>query len=236
VNFGSGADSVGGSKTPQDTAEFFAYPTSVPTDAALATGEIALITGAAFVYEAVAADGEVLYVGVTDQIFRRLGEHLHRDAPWVWEAVTLRWSEYHSREVAETAERRRIVALMPRYNVTHNGRRLPADRMGHHTVYTSDAWARLGKVVRARREGMRQPQHRAARQAGFEVATWRALERGGGVEYPPEVLAAVDRVLDWPEGSHELVLAGGVPDPLTEEQLSARAVAAHREFTARRPA
>lgn len=197
----------------------------------LAEGEVALLTGASFVYQAFDADDELLYVGVTDSVFQRLGGHLTARSPWVNHAVRVKWAEYGSRELAEMVERRLIETLLPRFNVAHNGRRLPADRMGHRTVYPLAAWRRLGKVVRSRRESMRIPQKRIAPPARIELEVWRSIEAGDAVEYPRSVLTSLEYVLEWEPGSVEAVLAGGSPTLTDEDTLIQRAQAAHRQLS-----
>lgn len=72
-------------------------------------------------YRFFAENGELLYVGITNDPGRRWGQHAH-DKPW-WHEVTRAEIERHpDRPAALLAEKAAIVAERPRYNVLHLGR------------------------------------------------------------------------------------------------------------------
>lgn len=77
---------------------------------------------------------ELLYIGITNSIPRRLGQH--SDAkPWYADAATITVEHYPTRLDALAAEKRAIKAEHPKYNVVHNDR--PRAR---RPVATSDLW------------------------------------------------------------------------------------------------
>lgn len=76
-----------------------------------------------FVYRAYAADGCLLYVGVTSNLLGRLGDHARKrlgGSAWVWEAERIEWDMYEQRYEAERAETRLIQEFHPQYNVAAN--------------------------------------------------------------------------------------------------------------------
>jgi S-DNA-T family DNA segregation ATPase FtsK/SpoIIIE len=71
-------------------------------------------------YRWVGADDDVLYVGISDDPDRRIGQHV-QGKPWVEEAARVDIVEWHdSRAAALEAEERLIKLERPRYNVVHN--------------------------------------------------------------------------------------------------------------------
>jgi len=65
-------------------------------------------------------EGELLYVGITDDLERRWKDHA-KDKPW-WPEVASKSTEWlPSRSRALTVEAKVIRAERPRYNVHHNG-------------------------------------------------------------------------------------------------------------------
>lgn len=71
------------------------------------------------VYRALDAEGSVLYVGLSSQLWARIGKH-HHAAPWWPDAVDLDWAIYPTRREAENAERRLIRQHRPPWNVAGN--------------------------------------------------------------------------------------------------------------------
>lgn len=71
------------------------------------------------VYRCYGAGDELLYVGVTGQLGKRLGAHAEK----IWflevQVITLEW--YESRESAERAESVAITYEHPKHNIRHNG-------------------------------------------------------------------------------------------------------------------
>jgi len=80
------------------------------------------------VYWAYGDDGELLYVGLTNDWPRRWREH----GPMAWEVKRLEFEWFLSREEAEPRERQAIIAGKPKYNSAH-----------HHDI---GAWRRLTEV------------------------------------------------------------------------------------------
>lgn len=70
------------------------------------------------------ATGVLLYIGITNSIPRRLGEHDERK-PWFAESVRATFEHHPSRAAALAAEKKAIKAERPKYNIVHNhGRRV----------------------------------------------------------------------------------------------------------------
>lgn len=84
-------------------------------DAADGTERVAL-------YRWIGRGGELLYVGISNDPDRRIGEHVE-GKPWVEEAARVDIVDwFDSRELALEAEEEMIKSERPRYNVVHNGR------------------------------------------------------------------------------------------------------------------
>lgn len=75
-----------------------------------------------FLYRWYHPDGTLLYVGITNDLARRCGEHAD-DKPWMQPGVRATVESYPSREAALVAEEHAIYREGPRWNVVHNGRR-----------------------------------------------------------------------------------------------------------------
>lgn len=194
--------------------------------APIASGEIPLgVPGESFVYFMYGADGDVLYVGVTDDLSQRIAGHA--TAAWRRSVRRIAWHKYASRVDAERAETYWIRELLPQFNVRDNGRRWMAATMGHRRPYDAEAWRRLGEVIREERMRMRWTQTAIARDAHVDVKYWRGLERGESTRHERELLESAERVLGWHPGSVESVLAGGEPNRLSEEERMERAHAEH---------
>jgi predicted GIY-YIG superfamily endonuclease len=65
------------------------------------------------------AAGALLYIGITNSIPRRLGEHDERK-PWFANSVRATFEHHPSRAAALTAEKKAIKAERPKYNIVHN--------------------------------------------------------------------------------------------------------------------
>jgi predicted GIY-YIG superfamily endonuclease/transcriptional regulator with XRE-family HTH domain len=197
-------------------------PKSLPSPCA--TGKIPLQHRTAYVYYAYADDGDLLYVGVTDDLFQRFAEHRNRGkSPWFASVGEVKWEQYASRQIAEYVEERQIRALMPRHNLQHNWRRMEADEMGLQFLPDSSAWQRLGQRFREERTRKRLAQRVVAQRCGTDIEDIRALERATRDWYSKAFLAAVETALDWRPGSVEAVLMGGEGQPYTEAELEERA-------------
>lgn len=75
--------------------------------------------GRTCLYRLYAADGALLYVGISRSALRRLGQHL-AEKPWAEEVArtTVEW--FDTREAAAAAEVAAIVTERPRHNIAHN--------------------------------------------------------------------------------------------------------------------
>ncbi|MBN1171898.1 MAG: GIY-YIG nuclease family protein, partial [Micromonosporaceae bacterium] len=85
-------------------------------------GEIKIRPEAAYVYIAEDVDGRVLYVGLTDDLGHRLGQHSSHHAPWYRLACRIRWELYPDRSAAARAEYAYIRQLDPVHNIVHKTR------------------------------------------------------------------------------------------------------------------
>lgn len=65
--------------------------------------------------------GELLYVGITNCVPRRMDEH-GESKPWFMNATRITLEHFASRGDAEAAELAAIITEKPRYNVRHTGR------------------------------------------------------------------------------------------------------------------
>lgn len=72
------------------------------------------------VYRAYDADDQLLYVGATGNLKRRMQQH-RKSAPWFGGAVRWSYGEYPTREAALAAEAEAIGAEHPEWNSTGNG-------------------------------------------------------------------------------------------------------------------
>ncbi|WP_214108879.1 GIY-YIG nuclease family protein [Acrocarpospora catenulata] len=194
----------------------------------VASGEIPLPRHGAnsYTYRIYDSRDEILYVGVTDDLFLRMVGH-RQSSPWWYSADRIAWDQYPTRQEAEIAERRAIRDLIPLHNVRDNGRRAFAAQMGHCRPYDGAAWKHFGEVLRSARETARRTQKSVAADARVAPAEYRALERGESTSYKRELLLGVEYALGWREGSIEAVLGGGEPTPLTEAEWAERLRRAH---------
>ena len=71
-----------------------------------------------FVYRVYDPERRLLYVGVTDDVERRLGQHRREGAPWMPEFYALRMESFATRTEAEAAETESIAIERPLWNVS----------------------------------------------------------------------------------------------------------------------
>lgn len=107
-----------------------------------------LATASHYLYRLLAADGELLYVGVTTDPHMRLSAH--RASEWGNEIADIAVSVFDSREAVLEAEREAIKAQHPKFNVLH--RSMPSSRV--RTVRVPDE---LWQVAQDTAWGRRQP-------------------------------------------------------------------------------
>jgi predicted GIY-YIG superfamily endonuclease len=83
--------------------------------------------------------GDLLYIGVTNRIPRRLDEH-HENKPWYHEVAQVKVEHLSDRDTALRTEKAAIETEHPKYNVVHNRgpHRVPSQRdEGVYTHITS---------------------------------------------------------------------------------------------------
>lgn len=71
-----------------------------------------------YLYRLAAADGELLYIGISDRWTRRMGQH-EASKSWFGDVASVSVQRFETREDALTAERNAIRSERPRHNVTH---------------------------------------------------------------------------------------------------------------------
>lgn len=103
-------------------------------------------------YRFFAADGALLYVGITMDPSRRWNEH-RSDKPWWSDVATVSVEKFPSRADVERAERDAIVSENPRHNRAGVPRPMPATRKrprGRGIYVSSEGVARLLGLSRQR--------------------------------------------------------------------------------------
>lgn len=78
-----------------------------------------LLAFTCYVYRVYDGRGILLYVGISENLGRRIGEHVTQ-SEWGGKARRVEWDEYLSRDVAEEVEADQIQALKPLYNKVSN--------------------------------------------------------------------------------------------------------------------
>lgn len=73
-----------------------------------------------FAYMFFGRDGELLYVGITDHVQRRMYQHAE-DKTWFEDISAVELATFASRKEARVAEAALIKAMRPTHNVLHNG-------------------------------------------------------------------------------------------------------------------
>ena len=69
-----------------------------------------------YVYRAYCRCGDLLYLGITYNLFQRFAAHRQNRPPWESRMVRLEWDLYPDRATAEAVERRLIRELHPVFN------------------------------------------------------------------------------------------------------------------------
>ncbi|MFI2663190.1 helix-turn-helix domain-containing protein [Micromonospora carbonacea] len=72
-------------------------------------------------------------------------------------------------------------------------------------------WQRLGRHIVRRREQLGLTQAAVHAAGGPSTATQRNLENGAQTSYRSSLLRQLERVLRWPDGTIDAILAGGDP-------------------------
>lgn len=86
-------------------------------------------------------------------------------------------------------------------------------------TYSADAWARLGKRIRAERERAGLSRHELAELAGVSPGSVQSAENGKKpASRWPQSLSAIERGLGWAPESVQAILAGDEPTPLPKRQ------------------
>ncbi|HZP55017.1 GIY-YIG nuclease family protein [Actinocrinis sp.] len=200
----------------------------------IAHGEIP-IAALGFVYYAYDADGDLLYIGATGNLARRIDDHRRTRAAWLPKTHRIRWEQYATRADADAVEERHIADLMPAYNIAGNAGRWEAEtRTADALAFVASskraAWESVAAAVRQARVAGRRSQTSLARDAKVSLVDVRAIERAERERYPRTVVQAVERSLGWDQGSVEQVLAGALPSVLSEAQRATLAIAEARHL------
>jgi len=74
---------------------------------------------ATHLYRAYTARGDLLYIGVAENLASRLRQH-RRDSSWYAKASCVEWETYPTRAIALELEAELIRSLCPPYNTVHN--------------------------------------------------------------------------------------------------------------------
>lgn len=74
--------------------------------------------------------------------------------------------------------------------------------------------ARLGRLVRQRRKGLKLTQAAVQEADGPSTATLRLIEGGKHTDFRPSTSEPLERILRWDRGSIDSILKGGDPTPI----------------------
>lgn len=87
-----------------------------------ATGRIEVLRSmdGCYVYQAFCRCGDLLYVGITNDLFSRMTGHRRTRAEWEVKMAAIEWSFYAKRAAAEIVERHLIETSHPLYNRVHS--------------------------------------------------------------------------------------------------------------------
>lgn len=179
-------------------------------DRPLDEGTLVIKPAGIFVYTVRDWADAIIYIGMTNDICRRMTAH-SRNSVWWPDAAGVTWELWPTRPRAAKREAELIKEHRPVWNIVLNG---PRPR----PTYERAAWLKVGETVRVAREARRETQTSLAATVGADVRLLRALERGEGNQCSVEVLAAVELALKWHPGSILAVLEGGQIDELTAEE------------------
>lgn len=94
-------------------------PRSLPKAVVTGSVDIPSSQGGTYVYRGYCRCGDLLYVGVTNDIFSRLAGHRRAHSAWEMKMVRLEYDIYQTRPEALRVERRLIGTLGPLYNVAN---------------------------------------------------------------------------------------------------------------------
>lgn len=78
---------------------------------------------------------------------------------------------------------------------------------------TAEGYVRLGEAAANRRIDLDRTQMEIAQAGGLSLDRVSTIERGEARNLRPKTIRALERGLDWREGSVRAVLAGGEPTP-----------------------
>lgn len=103
----------------------------------LDSGALRLAVGdETYVYQAFCLCGDLLYVGLTGNLFGRLTTHARVRAPWELKAAHIAWALYPTRAKAKRVESRLIRTLDPMHNVA-----------GRSMAHRKPRWADLPELL-----------------------------------------------------------------------------------------
>jgi transcriptional regulator with XRE-family HTH domain len=88
------------------------------------------------------------------------------------------------------------------------------------------SWERLGDEVRLRRKQLKLTQPDVAQRGGLSVATVRAVETNRSGRLSRRLRRALERAIEWQDGSIDAVLDGGAPRAINPAGVATPAVSA----------
>lgn len=91
----------------------------LPTPLRSGSFEVPTELDGTYVYRAYCRCGDLLYVGITNDIFTRMTAHRRTRAEWELKMIRLEWDHYRTRRDAARVEQRLIATLYPLYNTVH---------------------------------------------------------------------------------------------------------------------
>jgi predicted GIY-YIG superfamily endonuclease/DNA-binding XRE family transcriptional regulator len=172
----------------------------------LRSGQLSWVPRVPLVYQILGHDGELLYVGVTDDLVGRMAGHQRAHARWLNEAATIVWQEYPTMREAKEAESWLIIDEGTKYNVIYNDGRTVVEELERFRRWPTSKWVRLAVVVRARRRELGYSQTSFAYMTGVSVEALRALEHEAAENCERDFLNAIERGCDGGRGQLRLSL------------------------------
>lgn len=109
-----------------------------PTPVATGTVEVPSHLGQAYLYRAYCRCGDLLYVGIADDLFRRMAGHRRGGSRWEPHMARLEYEIYRTRAEAEGAEQAQIRTLHPLHNRTYSMRTGRPQRLPWPRAFTED--------------------------------------------------------------------------------------------------
>jgi len=147
-----------------------------------------------YLYRHFAADGSLLYVGISAAPGKRTSDHA-RHSGWFEETCRINVERFDSREAALSAEAAAIKAESPRWNVIHNARSVPAaPELARQSLTRQVAFRPLYTLKTAAEELGLSPQTLASAVAGGRLSSV-TVETARGAR----VMVSGWALIDWIE-------------------------------------